>query len=152
MPRSTSTESEGAAHPRSTWSARSALLSVIRRDRQIVITILVFLVLIASMVGYNVFTTANQRDTALVVNITARQRTLVERYIKDVLLKVQGFQADPNESRDVLVNTATALLEGGKVAAPQGSTDASVTISGIHEMRVRRQLEHARDLISQLNV
>jgi len=60
-------------------------------------------VLIASMVGYNAFTTYNQRDTALIVNITARQRTLVERYIKDVLLKLQGIQADPNDFLPSLV-------------------------------------------------
>jgi hypothetical protein len=135
MPRSTSTEAEGSAPRQKPWSAGSALLSVIRRDRRIVITIAAFLVLIAAMVGYNVVTTANQRNTALIVNITARQRTLVERYIKDVLLKLQDIQADPSESRGVLESTATVLLEGGKVAAPQGSTDATVTISGIHEAR-----------------
>ena len=127
-----------------------ALVSVARRDRGIVLTIAVFLVLIASMVGYNVSTTSNQRDTALIVNITARQRTLVERYIKDLLLTLQGIQADPGPSRDVLVSTATVLLDGGKVAAPQGSTDATVTISAVEEPRVRRQLEHARELIFEL--
>jgi PAS domain S-box-containing protein len=122
----------------------------LRRDRRIIGTIVVFLVLITAMVGYNGLTTANQRDAPLIVNVTARQRTLVERYIKDVLLKLGGFQADPNESRDVLVDTATVLLEGGEVAAPQGSTDATITISAIREPRVRRQLENARDLIFEL--
>ncbi|MEP7203615.1 MAG: response regulator [Ilumatobacteraceae bacterium] len=121
-----------------------------RRDRGIVLTIGLFLLLIATMVGYNVMTTYNQSDSALVVNVTARQRTLVERYIKDVLLKLQGAQADPSESREVLVSTATALLEGGEVAAPQGSTDAKVTIPAITAAKERRQLEHARELISEL--
>jgi two-component system, sensor histidine kinase and response regulator len=150
MPTSTSTDTERSGGRQSSGRVGSAVVSFVRRDRGIVLTIVVFLILIASMVGYNVVTTANQRDTALIVNITARQRTLVERYIKDVLLKLQGMQADPNESKDVLVKTADALLEGGEVSAPQGSTDATVTISGIHEPIVRRQLEHARDLIGQL--
>ena len=150
MRRSTSTEPDGDDSRQASGRSASTLRSLVRRDRGIVLTIAAFLVLIAAMVGYNVATTANQRDTALIVNITARQRTLVERYIKDVLLKVQNFKADPSESRDVLEKTATALLEGGEVAAPQGSVDARVTISGIHEAVVRRQLEHARELISDL--
>jgi two-component system sensor histidine kinase/response regulator len=150
MPRSTSTDATGDDTRPTSRRGGATLLSVIRRDRSIVLTITVFLVLIASMVGYNALTTYNQRDTALIVNITARQRTLVERYIKDVLLKLQGIQADPSESQGVLVSTATVLLEGGKVAAPQGSTDATVTISGIQETKVRRQLEHSRELITKL--
>ncbi len=141
---------EAGDDTRPTAGGGFGMRTLLRRDGRIIVTIGVFLVLIASMVGYNAFTTYNQRDTALIVNITARQRTLVERYIKDVLLKVQGVQADPSESSNVLVDTARVLLEGGKVAAPQGSTDATVSISGVEETTVRRQLEHARQLISDL--
>ncbi len=119
MQRSTSTEPKVDAPRRSRWQPGRALVSVARRDRGIVLTIAVFLVLIASMVGYNVATTANQRDTALIVNITARQRTLVERYIKDVLLTLQGIQADPGPSRDVLIEHRDGLArrwQGGRAA------------------------------------
>ena len=150
MRRSSSTDPERSAPHRASWWGSRALFSLVRRDRGIVITIAVFLILIGSMVGYNVATTASQRDTALIVNITARQRTLVERYIKDLLLKLQGITADPVPSRDVLVSTARALLDGGEVAAPQGSTDAKVTIPAVQETRVRRQLEHAQQLITEL--
>ncbi len=152
MQSSTSTDATGDESRPTARRGGTTLRTLVRRDGRIIITIAVFLVLIASMVGYNAFTTYNQRDTALIVNITARQRTLVERYIKDVLLKLQGIQADPSESQSVLVSTATVLLEGGKVAAPQGSTDATVTISSVQETRVRRQLEHARELINELTV
>src|SRR5258706_14961694 len=146
MRRSSSTDPERRAPHRTSWWGSRALFWLVRRDRGILLTIAVFLILIGSMVGYNGATPSSNRDTAFVVNVTARRRTLVERYIKDLLLKFQGTQADPGPSRDVLISTARALLDGGEVAAPQGSTDATVNIPAVHETRVRRQLEHARQL------
>jgi len=79
-----------------------------------------FVVLIGGMVGYNAYATEHERPTALVVDVTARQRTLTERYIKDTVLALGGVQADPSSSATVLRETATALLEGGKVVTTTG--------------------------------
>ena len=60
--------------------------------------------------------------------MTARQRTLTERYIKDTVLALDGVQADPEASAKILRETATALLDGGEVVTPQGSLDQRVRI------------------------
>ena len=73
--------------------------------------IALFLILIAAIVGFNARATAKERETALIINVAARQRALAERYIKDVLLKVEGFQADPQEDATQLQRTALALLD-----------------------------------------
>src|SRR5438874_2722349 len=109
-----------------------------------------FVVLISVMVGYNAYATDRERPTALVVDVTARQRTLTERYIKDTVLVLDGVQADPEASATILRETATALLDGGDVVTPQGSLDQKVRIPAATNGAVREKLQHERTLITTL--
>jgi|GEM_PF-1463314 PAS domain S-box len=109
-----------------------------------------FLLIIGSMVGYNVVATNRERPTALVVQVTARQNTLVERYIKDTLLVLQGRKADPAASERVLRRTADALLDGGVITAPGGNPDQRVRIPAVTGAAARTKLTHERTLIGQL--
>jgi PAS domain S-box-containing protein len=112
--------------------------------------IALFLILIAAIVGFNARATAKERETALIINVAARQRALAERYIKDVLLKVEGFQADPQEDATQLQRTALALLEGGEVQAVQGA-DATVTIHPMKgDWKTIAKLQQERMLIGKL--
>src|SRR4051812_48031896 len=112
--------------------------------------VVAFVVLIVVMVGYNAYATDRERPTALVVDVTARQRTLTERYIKDTVLVLDGVQADPEASAKILRETATALLDGGEVVTPQGSLDQKVRIPAATNGAVREKLEHERTLIITL--
>jgi PAS domain S-box-containing protein len=118
-------------------------------DRRLGWVIPVFIVLVTAIVGYNARATGQERGSALVVNIAARQRALVERYTKDVLLVVNGFQADPEQSGAALQQTADALLDGGSVLAPQGN-DLLVKIPPARDWKVRRKLDQDRRLIEEL--
>jgi hypothetical protein len=109
----------------SRFVSRLPILGDVRLDRRLGWVIPVFIVLVTGIVGYNAHATAHERGSALVVNIASRQRTLVERYTKDVMLVIDGFQADPGHSGAILRQTADALLDGGSVAAPQGATSVS---------------------------
>jgi PAS domain S-box-containing protein len=128
---------------------RLPILGDLRLDRRLGWVIPVFIVLVTAIVGYNARTTAQERGSALVVNIAGRQRTLVERYTKDVLLVVDGFQADPDKSGAALHQTADALLDGGSVLAPQGN-DLRVKIPPARDWKVRRKLDQDRRLIDEL--
>jgi PAS domain S-box-containing protein len=128
---------------------RLPILGNLRLDRRLGWVIPVFIVLVTAIVGYNARTTAQERGSALVVNIAGRQRTLVERYTKDVLLVVDGFQADPDKSGAALHQTADALLDGGSVLAPQGN-DLRVKIPPARDWKVRRKLDQDRRLIDEL--
>src|SRR6476660_4341347 len=97
-----------------------------RETKAVVAVVAAFVVLIGVMVGYNAYATGRERHTALLVDVTARQRTLTERYIKDTILVIDGVQADPDASAKILLETATALLDGGDVVTPQGSLDQRV--------------------------
>jgi PAS domain S-box-containing protein len=159
MPRSPSAE-VGAANAAQRTAAggrsgvgrlvpRLPILGDLRLDRRLGWVIPVFIVLVTAIVGYNARATAQERGSALVVNIAARQRALVERYTKDVLLVVDGSQADPGQSAAALHQTADALLDGGSVLAPQGD-DYLVRIPAARDWKVRRKLDQDRRLIDQL--
>ena len=77
---------------------RLPILGDLRLGRRLGWVIPVLIVLVAAIVVYNARALDQQRGSALVVNLAARQRALVERYTTDVLLKGNGFQADPEDS------------------------------------------------------
>jgi PAS domain S-box-containing protein len=159
MPRSPSAEVGAASATQRTAAGgrsgigrlvpRLPILGDLRLDRRLGWVIPVFIVLVTAIVGYNARATSQERGSALVVNIAARQRALVERYTKDVLLVVDGFRADPEESAAALHQTADALLDGGSVLAPQGD-DYLVRIPAARDWKVRRKLDQDRRLIDEL--
>ena len=98
---------------------RLPILSDLRLGRRLGWVIPVLIVLVAAIVGYNARAIAQQRGSALVVYTAARQRAFVERYTTDVLLVVDGFQADPKESGAAMRQPVDVLLDGDSVRAPQ---------------------------------
>ena len=128
---------------------RLPILGDLRLGRRLGWVIPVLIVLVAAIVGYNARAIAQQRGSALVVYTAARQRALVERYTKDVLLVVDGFQADPEDSGEAMRQPVDVLLDGGSVRAPQGG-GARVKVSPARDWKVRRKLEQDRRLIDEL--
>jgi PAS domain S-box-containing protein len=128
---------------------RLPILGDLRLGRRLGWVIPVLIVLVTAIVGYNARAIAQQRGSALVVYTAARQRALVERYTKDVLLVVDGFQADPKESGEAVRQPVDVLLDGGSVRAPQGG-GSRVKIAPARDWKVRRKLEQDRRLIDEL--
>src|SRR5579864_4583104 len=81
--------------------------------RRVAVIFAVFIGLIAAMIVYNVRATAAMGQQAVVVNISGRQSTLARRYADEVILKAEGFNADPTADHDELLQTAFALRYGG---------------------------------------
>jgi len=158
MPRSPSAEVGAASATQRPAAGRSGIgrlvprlpiLGDLRLGRRLGWVIPVLIVLVAAIVGYNARAIAQQRGSALVVYTAARQRALVERYTKDVLVKVDGFQADPKDSGEAMRQPVDVLLDGGSVRAPQGG-GSRVAIAPARDWRVRRKLEQDRRLIDEL--
>ena len=106
-----------------------------------------YLVVVTVIVGYNAHAIAQQRGSALVVNVAARQRALSERYTKDVILRTEGIAADPAADSEQLRSNADALLHGGEVTAVQGA-DATMVIHGAHDPLVIAKLDEEQRLIA----
>lgn len=159
MPRSPSAEVGAASATQRTAAGgrsgigrlvpRLPILGDLRLGRRLGWVIPVLIVLVAAIVGYNARAIGQQRGSALVVYTAARQRALVERYTKDVLVVVDGFQADPKESGEAMRQPVDVLLDGGSVRAPQGG-GARVEIPPARDSKVRRKLEQDRRLIGDL--
>jgi diguanylate cyclase (GGDEF)-like protein/PAS domain S-box-containing protein len=120
------------------------------RGRGMVSAILaMFALLSASTVALSIRATERSRNRAAIVQVAARQRTLAERYVQEVLLERAGEQADPAALASVLRASATALLEGGTAPAVAGDHDES-EITAASGALVRAQLAQARHLVSDL--
>ena len=128
---------------------RLPILGDLRLGRRLGWVIPVLIVLVAAIVGYNARAIDQQRGSALIVNTAARQRAFVERYTTDVLLVVDGFQADPEESAEDVREPVDVLLDGGSVRAPQGGGQR-VEIPPARDRKVRLKLEQDRRLIDEL--
>jgi PAS domain S-box-containing protein len=128
---------------------RLPILGDLRLGRRLGWVIPVLIVLVTAIVVYNARAIAQQRGSALVVYTAARQRALVERYTADVLLVVDGFKADPEESGEDVREPVDVLLDGGSVRAPQGGGQR-VEIPPARDWRIRRKLEQDRRLIDEL--
>ena len=119
-------------------------------DRRIGRTLAVYLVVITVIVGYNARAIADQRGSALSVNVAARQRALAERYEKDVILTTLGVQADPGADAQQLLANADALLHGGEVLAVQGADEEIQIRPASHDRLVVAKLEEENRLIQEL--
>jgi diguanylate cyclase (GGDEF)-like protein/PAS domain S-box-containing protein len=77
----------------------------------------------ALTVGLSIAATARSQHQATVVEVAARQRTLSERYVKEVLLARSGQQTDPSYTASLLKRSAHALLDGGEAPSVNGDDD-----------------------------
>ncbi|MEA2510425.1 MAG: hypothetical protein QOG21_2507, partial [Actinomycetota bacterium] len=69
--------------------------------------------------------TGRSRNQASVLEVSARQRTLAERYVKEVLLVRTGDPASPGQTGIVMAHSAHALLYGGTAPAMWGDDDTT---------------------------
>jgi methyl-accepting chemotaxis protein len=111
--------------------------------------LLTFALFSAVSVALSIRATTRSQHRTSVVEVAARQRTLAERYVKEVLLAREGEQADPAETASVLTRSVRALLDGG-AAPPMNGDDDETMLSGATEPTVRAQLQQQRRLIADL--
>jgi diguanylate cyclase (GGDEF)-like protein/PAS domain S-box-containing protein len=86
---------------------------------------------------------------ASVVQVAARQQTLAERYVQEVLLTLQGHPADPAQTGELLTQSVSALLNGG-VAPEVAGDDDERALSPAEGETLRRQLQQEGRLVDDL--
>jgi diguanylate cyclase (GGDEF)-like protein/PAS domain S-box-containing protein len=110
---------------------------------------LTFLVTAAVGVIVTLTLSARAKDRAAIVQIAARQRTLAERYLSELMLVRAGRQADPQTIGTEMNESAHALLEGGVAPAVDGDDDQT-PVPAASGAVLRRQLEQQVKLIADL--
>lgn len=97
----------------------------------------------------SIWSTGKSTNRAAVVEIAARQRTLAERYVGQLLLVRHGARADPARTGALLTQSAAALLNGGVAPAVEGDDD-DVQIEAQTSPSIRAQIEEQQKLIHDL--
>jgi diguanylate cyclase (GGDEF)-like protein/PAS domain S-box-containing protein len=120
------------------------------RGRRVIAAILItFAAFSVLSVTLSTSVTSRSKHRATVVQVAARQRTLAERYVKEVLLARNGRKADPGETAKVLAASANALMDGGKAPSVEGDDDET-TLPSATDRIFRAQLEQERRLVGDL--
>jgi diguanylate cyclase (GGDEF)-like protein/PAS domain S-box-containing protein len=120
------------------------------RGRRTIIAILsMFALFSASSVVLSIRATQRSQHRAAVLQVAARQRTLAERYVQEILLARDGAQADPAALASLLSDSARALLDGGKAPSVNGDDD-EVVLAPATGSTVRAQLSQERLLVADL--
>ena len=122
---------------------------VARGRRPILAILLTFAVFSAMSVALSISATKRSQHRAAVVEVAARQRTLAERYVKEILLTRSGARVDPRYTASVLARSADVLLNGG-IAPPVYGDDDETKLSSATDATLRAQLEQERRLVDDL--
>jgi diguanylate cyclase (GGDEF)-like protein/PAS domain S-box-containing protein len=111
--------------------------------------LLVFALFSLLSVTLSIRATTRSKNKAAVVEVAARQRTLAERYVNEVLLAGDGARVDPGQTAGLLDRSALVLLNGGEAPAVPGDDD-SIRLSPATGSLIRAQLNQERRLASDL--
>ena len=93
--------------------------------------------------------TNRSKHQATVVRVASRQRTLAERYVKEVLLVRSGARANPVLTARLLAASARVLLDGGLAPSVNGDDDET-RVPPTADATARAQLEQQRRLVADL--
>ena len=94
-------------------------------------------------------TATRSENKATILEVAARQRTLTERYTKEVLLAADGAPSAARPIARDLELSAAALLDGGTAPEVAGDDDG-LDLKPLHGKLVRLQLEQEQSLIHDL--
>ena len=129
--------------------SRHAFRPFASRGRRTFAAILATFALFSALsVGVLVRSTSRSQYKASVLEVAARQRTLAERYVKEILLVRAGTQANPRYVGGLLRTSAETLLEG-EAPAVNGDDDET-KLSAASGSVVRAQLKQERRLVNDL--
>jgi diguanylate cyclase (GGDEF)-like protein/PAS domain S-box-containing protein len=120
------------------------------RGRRAVAAILATFALFSAVsVALSIWSTSRSQYKASVLEVAARQRTLSERYLREVLLARAGEKGDPAYVGELLDQSARALLDGGTADAVNGDDDET-RLAATTGTKTRAQLHQERKLIRDL--
>jgi diguanylate cyclase (GGDEF)-like protein/PAS domain S-box-containing protein len=120
------------------------------RARLTIVAIVLTLALVSTgSAALSIWSIAHSRNQATVLEIAARQRTLAERYVEEVLLVRSGNVADPHHTGVLLAASAHVLLDGGVAPAVEGDDD-DATIGPTRDAEVRAELMQEQRLVADL--
>jgi methyl-accepting chemotaxis protein len=86
--------------------------------RKLIIVSILFSVMLGALVAFTAYTINSKDADEMLSDICRRQRTLAERYIKEVVLTSQGMRIDRETTMKQLIENADTLADGGVATDP----------------------------------
>jgi diguanylate cyclase (GGDEF)-like protein/PAS domain S-box-containing protein len=121
----------------------------VRSRRPIAAVLLTFALFSTVSVAFSIRATNRSQNRAAMVEVAARQRTLVERYVQEVLLARAREEAAPAYTAALLEKSAAVLLRGGKVPAVHGDDDET-ELAAASGAPARAELQQEARLVRDL--
>jgi diguanylate cyclase (GGDEF)-like protein/PAS domain S-box-containing protein len=117
--------------------------------RAIIAIVATFVVVLTASALISIWSTSRSQNRAAVVEIAARQRTLAERYVTQILLVRVGERAGPKRTGALLAESAAVLLNGGTAPTVEGDDD-EMTLQAEGDPGIRAQIVEQQKLIRDL--
>jgi diguanylate cyclase (GGDEF)-like protein/PAS domain S-box-containing protein len=134
-----------------TPAERAAFKPFATRGRRAIVAILLTFTLVSGVsVTLSLWATTRSENKASVVEVAARQRTLAERYVNEILLAREGVEVDPAVTAGLLTESARVLLDGGKAPSVEGDDDET-TLPAAGGNSIRAQLRQEQRLVADLS-
>jgi diguanylate cyclase (GGDEF)-like protein/PAS domain S-box-containing protein len=108
-----------------------------------------FALVSAASIWLSVRVTGGSEHRATTIEVASRQRTLAERYVKEILLAREGRASDPATIASVMVASSTALLEGGVAPGVNGDDDQTA-LQPAEGTALRNEFAQEQRIVSDL--
>jgi methyl-accepting chemotaxis protein len=117
--------------------------------RKLIIVAGLFTMVLGGLIVFNATILDAQKEAGTVGGLAARQRTLTQRFMKDVLLAGMGQQADPEVSARLLKESIAVLLDGGQLPGAE-QTGLQGQMPATRNAEIRAKLNEQATLVRQM--
>jgi diguanylate cyclase (GGDEF)-like protein/PAS domain S-box-containing protein len=131
------------------WRTKTSFRPFATRGRGATFAVIATFALFSAVsVGLSIRETSRSHHRATVVEIAGRQRTLAERYVREVMLVRSGAKADPATTAQLLRRSADSLIDGGEAPGVNGDDDETdlPAATGLARRQLIQERRLARDL------
>ena len=119
--------------------------------RKLIIVAVLFTMVLGGLIAFNAAVLNAQKDLGTVGGLAARQRTLTQRYMKDVLLAGMGQPSEHEVTARLLKESATVLLDGGQLPAAE-TTGLQGEMPASRDSEIRAKLSEQQTLIRAVEI
>jgi len=108
-----------------------------------------FTIVLAGLIGFNVFTINAQKEHTSVADMAGRQRMLSQKFMKEVILAGLGQPGEHEATVKLMRESLVALTDGGSVVA-SADTGARIELPAATEPEIRAKLAEQATLVRQM--
>lgn len=130
-------------------TADFSLWKKITLRRKFIVVAGMFTAVLAGLIAFNVLTLFGQKEHAGLAELAGRQRVLVQKYVKEVVLAGFGQNADHDATARMLRDTLAVLGDGG-MAVVSAETGQTQEVPPAPDAEIRAKLAEQAALVRQL--